>query len=376
MYFPPKWPHRLRQLVEDRLKAFHHVTYYATLLTLEDVHVLRLPGLLAGSKVDNGNFVTVVVLDPGQSLAHYEGGNARQYLIRAFCEIDTEDAEFGVVAWEVATAAVDTCTRSGDGASVTFAGRNKQALAQFKPLDPVTAKAGMKVTDAIRFFMREAGEADSLMDIPDRPRTLKHDVTVAPVGSDEGKDDPTPHTFMVVARLLADELGDVLFYRPNGRLLQRQISDIPVHIFAPETIIPPGATSTGEFDIGFYNVIVGKWGKNLGEKPVVVPPPPGHKLAPRRIGRRGKDYTQALILEFPHERNRDAVEVKCRQRLRVELSRAETWTASVFPFPFLEPHDVVGIKGHGSAEVSWTLPLVTGETMTLGWNRFEFLGPL
>jgi hypothetical protein len=266
---------------------------------------------------------------------------------------------------------------SHQGGIVSIEAQGKEALM----LDPHLVVQGYKidentrVDDAIRKVARRAGERRfSLSNFPTRIKP--HDLVVEP------KEEP----WRVIkggrekGRSILDYTGEnpeQIFYNGRGRLTARRLQKETAWRFDGDLILTrPEIT----YDLlGFANYVVVQGGESKGSKRKargVAQLPKKHPLSPYKLRRNGEPDSGKvpLFIDAPNLKTDEECEKRARQVLKQRSRIGVEAAFESLPVPHLEELDTVGVDTSGEGSVrfplrQFTIPLVAGQSMSIGFNK-------
>lgn len=266
------------------------------------------------------------------------------------------------VAVPVFTGPLSRLNREGD--VVTVEAQGKEALAMGAIWRPLTLKKGMLKTDAIETILRNrAGETK--LSIPKQAARLPKTISL--------------HREAVAwseARKIARGLSRQLFYDGRGTCRLRPWPGKTVYSFTGNTVVSElNVTYTSET----VNTVWVVGGVPKGQKhhvSAVAVAPAAHPLSPQRLGRNGVPrYLLPDGKQIDEDTIKTVAEAKAlaHQRLNDGLLETVECSFDALPIPHLEPGDAIYVHTDDGAVrfrlTTFSLPLVVGSPMTVGYNR-------
>lgn len=363
MYRPKKLTKAQFDELKDTLRSSHAYTVAAELRNLDGKTVRDLTNMISDGQVDmkgHGRSATLTLNDPQRTLHDVEGKRAAHYLAAASYVVS--GLSWGSESVPVGVGRLDTCSRSGP--TVTMTWRGKGVMFDHALGHPLTIKAGVAKTEAMRRIMAAVGESRSLMDIADRPATLAHDLVLSATDKGWGQ-----------ASRLADEMNMLLFYDGDGRLQGRGWPDTPAVTMRTGFHDRPAWLTSEPVKSTDARRIVNREIFHYKDKktdPVVVELPRSDELSAYSLARNGVPQWYVDVHHAFSVNSKTHAESLAKQRLRRFQQAVVHVQAECFPFPFLEPGDLVRFESRDYTGVttlgSWSLPLSPGQAMTLGWT--------
>lgn len=247
---------------------------------------------------------------------------------------------------------------SRDGDVVSLGAQGGEAMLLGAAWQPMTLHKGMLKTDAIKRILREGNPAYRYpwIDVPDLSAKLPKAIGVA-------RDDRP----WKVAAKIARSMGRQLFCDGNGTVRLRKPLNRSVFKFSGSHVTTPPKVAISDRAVNAVRVE----GDPSRKLVAWITAPPTHVLAPHRIGR-------YLLPDGKVIRN-DALKTDVEvgevaiDALRDGLRQGVDATFDAIPVPLLDPLDLIHVEtGDGSVEFrlkQFSLPLVVGDSMTVGYTR-------
>lgn len=261
------------------------------------------------------------------------------------------------------------------GVAVHLNALGKECLGMSKAWTSRTFKKGVKVTDAIKFILREVIGENSYV-IPNLANKLPRDTSVG------GDKLPWP-----MAKALASSLGYQLFYDGMGVCRMRRISSASMFTFAEG----PGGSVKSNPEVGFDidNVINAvevlgkkpekKKGKTTPKRPHArAVAPRSHELSPWSLGSDGaagnrKPRYIPEIIEDDGITTQAQANTRANERLARGLVEAVEVKFDALVIPHLEERDVVRVNTEqvvsNFALNQFAIPLTASAQMSVGYVR-------
>lgn len=252
--------------------------------------------------------------------------------------------------------------RSGPVVSVEAQGKETLSFATAWHLR--TYKKGSHKTSVIRMVMKDAGEANSKINIKNKKPTLGN-----AIGTDRKK------TFWKVAKKISHSMNMQLFYDGRGVLKLRRIPGNAIYTFkAPGSLMsyPQVTYDTGDI----YNcveVIGGKPKKAKKKVHFKKVAPARHPLSPSNLGRNGTKRYLPLRIEDDSIKSKKAAKRVAVKQLRAALHETVEVSFDSLPIPHLEELDLCRFNTDITAGKfrlqKMSIPLTADGTSSVGYLR-------
>lgn len=276
---------------------------------------------------------TIALLDPSRSIswepdAASSLGKHYQRMIRVNYDVAVPSLDDWISCPAFTGPVVDF---DRDGARVVIVANGKDHLAMGNIGSARTYARKRKVTDVIVSLLRGAGEADSMMEIPDLPHTLPERLTLS-----------RTDVWWKEARKLANAINRDLFYDGRGKLVLRKRKQKPEIRFDEQWLASEVRIDRDPGERHNRWIVLGP--KPRGDKKRVsvdLRLPKTHPYSAQSRSRNGEPLWLIDQSENSHIKNHAKAKEIAQKRRDASLRSQVSYSFDTLPLPNVEEYDLV-----------------------------------